>query len=611
MRSAAGTRCLALLLFVIVSTSSPLYSTWRLLDARSISSMDFLPNGRGLVAVNLPAPHLEIWNTSSGVGVFATSHPITSVVVVDAAHAWCSVRGDGLYYSWDGWQSWNNVLAGLSLRVVYASNGLVEFNKGSALQYSTDAATFLPTTGILPGDSVTSMDRISSKILVAAAVYHLYRSTDGGVSWTQTRSDPGGGSLSVYVDPSNGYAFAGGDTARVSRDSGATWVSVQAGLFPNLAGQIVGSHDCSGVWYLTPNYFRGSLLRTQSHGDYLQDVGPASASSLRMTKCVVIDRGSSFYWLDFSGLLWLDSTGLDGSITQPAAASISTRSPSSVENDICSAAATNFTLEFNYTNCDTIAMDSIAILSTSGTIGFTNPHVVFSNVASAVVNATYIAKKKGVDSVRLRAWVHSKLDNKRFFKDIAFTALGIAAPAKLAIASPTISFGQTKVDSSRSSSVTLSNQGCEELRVDSVVSSDPQTFPVGKLSFPLTIKTGASINVTVSFHPHASGPFVEALEIGTSGGHQFIELRGTGAIAAGVGRSFRKTIAIYPNPVRNVLRIQSSSQPTHAIILDLLGRNVLDFNPLTTFAVDVSSLPAGAYFLSVAGTPPIPFIVAR
>ncbi len=575
--------------------------------------MDFLPTGSGLIAIGLPAPHLEIWNGYSGAGVFAPPNVITSIVVVDEAHAWCTVKGDGLYYSFDAWRGWQNILTGPSLRLLYASKSLIEVNNGIALQYSINGVIFHSASGILPGDSITSIDRISSKVLVAAGGFHLYQSTDGGASWSPSRTDPRGASQSVYVDPSTGYAFAGGgDTARVSKDSGATWLPLQEGLFANLAGQIVGTHDCSGVWYLTPNYLRNSMLRTESHGDYLQDVGPASAASIKMIKTVVTDRGSNVYWLDESGLLWLDSTGIDGSLTQPTASSIVIQPPDKVQSDLCSATATNFVVAFSSTNCDTLIIDSIALLRASGIVRVSNAQAEFSNALTDSVRLSYTSTKLGVDSVKMRVWVHSKLDSRIGFKNFAFPAVVVAAPAKMALAASTILFGATRVDSSRASSFFLYNRGCEALRVDSIVSSDPQTFPPDKLIFPLAVKGADSIGVTVSFHPHSSGEFIEALEIGTSSGHGFVELRGTGATQARVVNDRTASIAIYPNPTRVFLKIQTSKTLTHVDVLDLLGRNVLDCQPTPIdHVINVSSLPAGAYFLSVAGVPPIPFVVSR
>jgi hypothetical protein len=77
--------------------------------------------------------------------------------------------------------------------------------------------------------------------------------------------------------------------------------------------------------------------------------------------------------------------------------------------------------------------------------------------------------------------------------------------------------------------------------------------------------------------------------------------------ANGVFSSPEKQVAVYPNPVKGILNVQSNSTIQMAEILDQSGRLVQSFGLLSSNAINVETLPSGIYFLKVnfSGSTPV------
>src|SRR5262249_35452680 len=149
----------------------------------------------------------------------------------------------------------------------------------------------------------------------AVADSNLYRSNDGGANWYLVL-DTLKLTRSIYIDHTHKYIYAGGANLMRSADSGVHWTELSSLFFQPLIGQVIGTNDCSGVFYLGPDRInRGELLRSVNFGKFFQSVGPANFASTRMVKGVVLDRGSTFFWLDSSGLISLSTVGIDYTIT--------------------------------------------------------------------------------------------------------------------------------------------------------------------------------------------------------------------------------------------------------------------------------------------------------
>lgn len=74
----------------------------------------------------------------------------------------------------------------------------------------------------------------------------------------------------------------------------------------------------------------------------------------------------------------------------------------------------------------------------------------------------------------------------------------------------------------------------------------------------------------------------------------------TNAQVLGISESSKKSAMLYPNPVKDVLTIESASQISNATVYDFTGRQLLQVNGSSKKeTINVQSLPAGNYVLRV------------
>jgi hypothetical protein len=166
-------------------------------------------------------------------------------------------------------------------------------------------------------------------------------------------------------------------------------------------------------------------------------------------------------------------------------------------------------------------------------------------------------------------------------------------------------YGSVPVDSSKELTLEVTNIGCRPLRIDSVISSNPELYRVIGPALPLYLPSDSTLNFTVIFSPHKAGEAVESIELGTNAGHKFIELDGVGTEemdVANVGIGSR-SLLVYPNPASTTLYFSSDFPSNNALAFDLydiLGRNVLHQQSATD-GIGVGTLPEGIYTAVVNG----------
>ncbi len=581
---------------------APVRASWN--NIGDYTTADFYNAHLGLVATD--GQHALVQRVVDGTltGVFATS--VSQIAIQDSDRAWAT-DGDSLYLGTNQWSSWQTVLGHEDLTLVRATpSGLFVYSDSDL--YATVGDTMLvKVKGIPHGDSITAMDYLSPLILIAVSSTNGYLSTDGGASWALVKSKMKG-VASVFADTAHHLVFTGGDNLRVSPDSGISWnvvVPPEEFGIANFLGQVFGSRDCSGTFYIsnvTNNGTVANLFRSQDDGITFENVSAASFPPI--IKGWAFDRGSTVvlgYSVDLDELAYsISYNGGDGLIPDSVGTALKVAADT-IYDTICKVSSEPFAVFVSSSICTGVRIDGISVVKSKGAI-LTNitPQTLFGNEARFLLS--YAGINPGADSIVLSLSFHSLEWGFPEHIDFPVIAFSTSPPAVLA-STDSLQFGDVTVRTSKRLSLQIANHGCAVLRVDSLVSSNPVIFALPQLSFPLSVSGHDSINIPVTYSPASVGPSLESIELGTSAGHTFIELEGRGTEAAAVledGDPSSGVFGVFPNPGSSAITINGVERGVNFEILDLLGRTALrgiwDGESITT-----SSLPDGMYFLKCCG----------
>ena len=174
----------------------------------------------------------------------------------------------------------------------------------------------------------------------------VFRSTDGGASWTQTPAGqranlPGGGDSDVAVDQNDGTVYMsdlwlGSSTVAVSHDRGNTWTANPLGGVPVQDRQWTATAG-GGRAYLTYNQLPSGLIVSKSvDGGVTYLPAGIAATPVDRTGCIcppgnIIAEGTSAS-TDKVGVIFADSSGGVGFAKSTNGASTFTRTTISTTN---------------------------------------------------------------------------------------------------------------------------------------------------------------------------------------------------------------------------------------------------------------------------------------
>ena len=195
-------------------------------------------------------------------GITSTWVQAIAVAPQSPATVYAGTRTGGVFKSTDGGATWNPANTGVTVlnvqalavdptdaSKVYAGTGEV-FTGG--VYYSTDAgATWSLGTGLsIPTIRGIAIDPVTPATLYAGTPLSLYRSTNGGATWSPLGNTAGvtanKGFLTVAADPTtSGRVYAATDGADVMRttDGGTTWTAADVSL---VATQVLSLTTASG-----------------------------------------------------------------------------------------------------------------------------------------------------------------------------------------------------------------------------------------------------------------------------------------------------------------------------------------------------------------------------
>ncbi|MEP7233850.1 MAG: T9SS type A sorting domain-containing protein [Ignavibacteriota bacterium] len=578
--------------------------TWSLLDDRTFSTFDMLTTRLGLAALNDNGSRI-ILKYENGVfnGVLALNGEATSIIIVDDNVAFVSVFGDGIYQASNKWKDYTKILSHPNIKLLAVRNKNLLATIGGILYYSDDGLSFFQAGGISPGELILAVEILSSSISLAVTGKKMYRSTDGGKNWTAIQNNVDETS-SFYYDPVHSSVYAGGNKLFRSLDSGSTWQEITS-IFFTLSGPVIGAHDCSGAFYISPlANVHGAMYRSVDQGRFFQEVGPAIFSSTALHKGVVLDRGSTFFWLDNSGLLGVVRDGIDSSITDSVRDHLDVKIDTGVRYSLCNnASPTKFNVSLTYDQCTGIFLDSIKQITPGNTFVAKFTPSSLGDGPAVVIPMSFKATHAGYDSARYRISFHSGITGNIENKFFSVKGLGTTGSPDLAFAPSEINYSPTDLDSIQGQTVTISNPGCDTLIIDTMYSTNPAIFILKPPKFPLFIFPAKLIKQTVTFNPHLSGDYLESIGFESNIGNRFLTLRGVGKppkVVGSVRTVSQEEIGIFPNPANNILRVRTNQSPGRIFLFDALGRTLRQYEAKTEeIEIDLSDLENGQYVIRI------------
>ena len=597
-------------LFFLAASFVTSNATWKPIDSRRFSAFDMATPKKGLVAINDGTLLVAKYNNGAIDGLFTPNGIVSSIIIRDTNIAYLSVLGDGIYEASARWTNFTKIRDAnrCEMLLVYGTTLIAMIEQ--KIYYSHDGITFNPSVGINVTDSISAVEAYSSSTLVATADSVLYRSLDGGVTWTKALTNISS-IWSLYSDHANKIMYAGGNQLLQSLDSGATWKPLSS-IFFDLTGPVVGARDCSGVFYLGAysHPVRGELLRSVNFGKFFQDVGPAYLSLIHLRKGVVLDRGSTVFWLDSGGVFSVSHDGVDSVVSDSVRDRIAIGIDTILHNSLCSNAGnSSATFRIRYDQCTGIFLDSLKQfeLNSAFKINFAPQFVSDSEIR---ISYLFRANHEGEDSVRYRLRFHSPITGN--LESLVFTLRGIGdgSSAILSLSQTLIDYGKTGIDSLKKRTVKLSNTGCDTLTILDINSSNSVLFQLSSKPLPIKLLPGENTSVAISFTPHVEGDYLESITMITSVGTRYLTVRGSASKSGGgdtldAVREYSSTMPVlYPNPANTTLYISNITTLLSSRIscYDILGRlykpRILSSDNTNTI-IDITTLPPGRYVLCI------------
>lgn len=606
-----------LTLFILLSATTS-FSQWEKVTQRWISAFDMLTPRFGLAAAIDGAPLVMRLDNGKEFGIINPSGTVTTLTIVDLNIAYMTVAGDGVYKSSANWEFWKRIYADPNGKLVGVTSAGVFIQSGKKLYYSPNELAYSAATGIDTVHEIRQVVGFGNK-LVAASQSSLYYSSNGGADWTKKVSTLGiGGTL--YLDTVAGAVFAGGDPVMVSRDSGKTWSILSTPVYPSTKGYVYGARDCSGTFYIVGE-LSGSydFYRSTDHGITLQNVGLGPGKTPAVHHVGILDRGSTLFWLEKDYNLVTRRDGVDRNITDSVVSMLTIRPDTGIVSSACPGGkAVSFSVRVGFPGCTGIRIDNLTIEGNGFATTFIPKTVAGGEVS---IPCTYKASKVGYDTARVKVIFRSLTTNNTEIKTASVIGRGVSGPAELSISIDNISFGILDTSELSIKSVTVFNNGCDALRIDSVQSSLPDIFSITGYTFPMYVLGGSRASFNIIFSPQAKQKYLESLELYTSEGIRYVTLSGEGTFETGTGSVGRSTTRVSPiglvsNIVFSGIELAVTSTldvEAQAAIYTSFGSFIANIRiePSSVTNIDVSNLPTGLYVLAAQGQPPQTFYILR
>ena len=197
---------------------------------------------------------------------------LRGVTMANADTGFVVGQGGAIRRTSDGGWTWASQSSGTTsqLNAVDTVDGtnVVAVGNGIALWTSTSGTTWTASAALPTDRQVNDVQMLSATdgwaVASAGGASTIFKTIDGGATWTSAFDTAGIGFDSVFFRPSGVLGWACGPEGRVYRtaDSGATWTATDTGVTEHLT-QVAFTDDDIG-WAIGAD---GTVLRTSDGGD--------------------------------------------------------------------------------------------------------------------------------------------------------------------------------------------------------------------------------------------------------------------------------------------------------------------------------------------------------
>ena len=473
-------------------------------------------------------------------------YKIKDVEFRDVNHGVATTIGDGIYVTEDGGQNWT-AATGYSVEpnmIDYADDmTLIGVGGEDRIQRSTDGGytwTEVYSTGI-PDNILLGVYFLNSDYGMAAGDYgHVYKTTDGGLSWTMTIPASDDLLHTPFIwDEDTSWVVGTPEFVYKSTDGGNSWVSAYN-----------GNYDRAFYRILFTNNYTGFICG--SHGVVLRKQGYPEIPEISVTP----------QSLNFGEVSLGDS----------------------------------LSLTVNVKNTGFGTLDIYNIFSTNN--AFTTDLTSFSldPTQDQMITVTFAPDEQGTFSGMLQIMSNDPENNV-----ITVNLNGSGVAPAINVYPEEIVFDTTLVNETATETVTISNLGQAVLSISDITTSD-NVFSVNTTSFDLG--PNETMNVEVTFAPVEQMLYTGTLTIESNDPeNSTVEVQLSGYSDLGTGKpdlSFDDAVKVYPNPVRDLLFIENVKD-ADIVIYDLFTKVRFSQKANSnTQEIDVSSLENGIYLIRIS-----------
>jgi len=248
----------------------------------------------------------KTWNTQTVAG----NPYLNSACFVDSLRGWVVGDNGTIFATTNGGGSWNTQVSGVthslySVKFLDASSGWIASGQGTVLKTANGGVTWgASSTGTT--SELFSIFPVDASVVWAVENYGLYKSTDGGVTWSKKYS-PSSARDVRFVNSQRGWLLETRGISRTS-DGGTSWTWVSSGT----------DSDLNAFWFL--DSLRGWAVGSNGVMVYTADGGltwqtkTSGTSSNLYDICFVNDATG---WIVGSNVILKATTSLGISASTP------------------------------------------------------------------------------------------------------------------------------------------------------------------------------------------------------------------------------------------------------------------------------------------------------